>query len=193
MIHCREEMVEKMVAECCIDQRFCQRSKPALGLVHVPGGVQHVEAPVPVRPQLVPSVVELRPMVGGGLLYDEHVPGHGVDSQPELGGQQGLVSQSAQEEELGPGQEVLGQELVLSQDDEVVTEEESCGVGEHSEHLRHHVLAPGPHHTLRHRQVKHEGLHAGDLQVSVGVGVEVVGQGVADLFISNIAQGYSKR
>ena len=46
------------------------------------------------------------------------------------------------------------------------------------------MLAPGPDGTLRQREVEQEGLHAGDLQVSVGVGVEVVGQGVADLIIS---------
>ena len=44
-----------------------------------------MEPPVPVRPGLVPGVVELGPVVGGGLLDDEHVPGHGVHGQPELG------------------------------------------------------------------------------------------------------------
>ena len=140
-----------------------------------------MEPPVPVRPGLVPGVVELGPVVGGGLLDDEHVPGHGVHGQPELGGQQGLVGQSAQQEELGPGQQVLGQELVVSEDDQVVAEEEGCRVGEDSEDLGHDVLTPGPHQSLRHRQVEHEGLDAGDLQVGVCVSVEVVRQAVADL------------
>ena len=48
MIHCREEMVEEMVPEGCVDERFGQLSEPVLGLVHVPGGVQHVETPVPI-------------------------------------------------------------------------------------------------------------------------------------------------
>ena len=181
MIHCREEMVEEMVAKCCIDKRFCQGSKPALGLVHVPGGVEHVEAPVPVRPQLVPGVVELGPVVGGGLLDDEHVAGHRVDCQPQLEGQQGLVGQPAQEEELQPGQEMFRQERVVSEDDQVVAEEESCRVGEHGEDVGEDVLAPRPDKTLRQRQEEEERLHAGDLQVGVGVGVEVVGQAVADL------------
>ena len=103
MIHCGEEMVEEMVPKGCVDERFGQLSKPALGLVHVPGGVQHVEAPVPVRPQLVPSVVELRPVVGGGLLYDEHVARHRVDSQPQLESKQGLAGEATQEQELQPG------------------------------------------------------------------------------------------
>ena len=170
-----------MVPEGCVDQRSGHQSEPPLGLVDVPGGVEHVEPPVPVSPGLVPGVVELGPVVGGGLLDDEHVPGHGVDGQPELGGQQGLVGQSAQEEELGPGEEVLGQELVVSEDDQVVAEEEGCRVGEDSEHLGHDVLAPGPHQSLRHRQGEHEGLDAGDLQVGVCVCVEVVREAVADL------------
>ena len=184
MIHCREEMVEEMVAKGCIDERFGQWSKPALGLVHVSGGVQHVEAPVPVRPHLVPGVVELRPVVGGGLLYDEHVAGHRVDGQPELESKQGLAGEATQEQELQPGQEMFRQERVVPEDDQEVTEEESCRVGEHSEDVGQEVLAPRPDGTLRQREVEQERLHAGDLQVSVGVGVEVVGQGVADLVIS---------
>ena len=73
------------------------------------------------------------------------------------------------------------QERVVSEDDQVVAEEESCRVGEHGEDVGEDVLAPRPDKTLRQRQEEEEGLHAGDLQVGVGVGVEVVGQTVADL------------
>ena len=142
-------MVEEMVAKCCIDKRFCQGSKPALGLVHVPGGVQHVEAPVPVRPQLVPGVVELRPVVGGGLLYDEHVAGHRVDSQPQLESQEGLAGDATQEQELQPRQEMFRQQRVVPEDDQVVAEQESCRVGEDSEDVGEEVLAPRPDGTLR--------------------------------------------
>ena len=184
MIHCGEEMVEEMVPKGCVDQRLGQLSKPALGLVHVPGGVQHVEAPVPVRPELVPRVVELGPVVRGGLLYDEHVAGHRVDCHPELEGQQGLTGETSQQEELEPGQEVLREQRVVPEDDEVVAEEEGCRVGEHGEDVGQNVLAPGPQDALRERQQQQERLHAGHLQVGVGVGVEVVGQAVADLTMS---------
>ena len=103
MIHCGKEMVEEMVPKGCVDERLGQLSKPVLGLVHVPGGVEHVEAPVPVRPQLVPGVVELRPVVGGGLLYDEHVAGHHVEGEPQLEGEERLVGDAGEGEELEPG------------------------------------------------------------------------------------------
>ena len=143
-----------------------------------------MKPPVPVRPGLVPRVVELGPVVGGGLLYDEHVARHRVDSQPQLESKQGLAGEATQEQELQPGQEMFSQQRVVPEDDQVVAEEESCRVGEDSEDVGEEVLAPRPDETLRQREVEEEGLHTGDLQVSVGVGVEVVGQGVADLIIS---------
>ena len=140
-----------------------------------------MEAPVPVGPELVAGVVQLRPVVGGGLLYDEHVAGHRVDSQPQLESQEGLAQEATQEQELQPGQEVFRQERVVPEDDQVVAEEESCRVGEDSEDVGQDVLAPPPDGTLRQGEVEEERLHTGDLQVGVCVGVEVVGQGVADL------------
>ena len=181
MIHCGEEMVEEMVPKGCVDERLGQLSKPALGLVHVPGGVQHVEAPVPVRPQLVPSVVELGPVVGGGLLYDEHVACHRVDSQPQLDSEEGLAGEATQEQELQPGQEMFRQQLIVSEYDQIVTEQECCRVGEHSEDVGQNVLAPGPDGTFGEREVEQERLHTGDLQVSVGVGVEMMGESVTNL------------
>ena len=46
-----------------------------------------MQPPVPVRPQLVPGVVEEGAVVCCRLLDDEHVAGHGVQGQPQLAGQ----------------------------------------------------------------------------------------------------------
>ena len=126
-------------------------------------------------------MVKLRAVVGRRLLYDEHVAGHGVDSQPELESQEVVTGEPSQEQELEPGQEMFRQHRVVPEDDQVVAEEESGRVGEHSEDVGEDVLTPGPDGSLRQREVEEERLHAGDLQVSVGVGVEVVGQRVTDL------------
>ena len=83
MVHCREEMVEQVVAEGGVDQRPGQGAVLLTGLVHVAGRVQSVQAPVPVLPQLVPGVIKLGPVVGRGLLDDEHVASHSVHRQPK--------------------------------------------------------------------------------------------------------------
>ena len=76
-------MVEQVVAEGGVDQRSGQGAVHLTGLVHVAGRVQRVQAPVPVLPQLVPGVIELGPVVGRGLLDDEHVASHSVHRQPQ--------------------------------------------------------------------------------------------------------------
>ena len=44
---------------------------------------------------------------------------------------------------------MLGEELVIMEDDQVVAEDEGRGVGAHSEHMRHHVLTQCPQATLQ--------------------------------------------
>ena len=65
-----------------------------------------------------------------------------------------------------------------------MAEEEGGRVGEDSKDMGEQVLTPHPDGTLGQGQVEQERLHAGHLQVGVGVGVEVVGQAVADLTMS---------
>ena len=72
-----------MVAEGGVHQGSGQRPVHVAGLVHVAGGVQRVQAPVPLLTQLVPGVIELGPVVCRGLLDDEHVASHGVHGQPQ--------------------------------------------------------------------------------------------------------------
>ena len=76
-------MVEQVVAEGGVHQGPGQGPVHVAGLVHVAGGVQRVQAPVPLLPQLVPGVIELGPVVRRGLLDDEHVASHGVHCQPQ--------------------------------------------------------------------------------------------------------------
>ena len=38
--------------------------------------------------------------------------------------------------------------LIIVEDDEIVAEDEGCGVGADSEHMRHHVLTQRPQATL---------------------------------------------
>ena len=38
--------------------------------------------------------------------------------------------------------------FIIMEDDEIVAEDEGCGVGAHSEHMRHHVLTQSPQATL---------------------------------------------
>jgi len=70
--------------------------------------------------------------------------------------------------------------LIIVEDDEIVAEDEGCGVRADSEYMRHHVLTQRPQATHGHREVLQQRLHTGHLEVGVGVGQEVVGQGVAD-------------
>ena len=147
-----------------------------------------MQPPVPVRPQLVPGVVEEGAVVCCRLLDDEHVAGHGVQGQPQLAGQQRLLGEATEDDELGPGQEVLGQEAVVTEYDQVVAEDEGCRVGEDSEHLGHHLAAPPSQDALRQREVEQERLHAGHLEVGERVGVQVVGEAVADLILQSQTQ-----
>ena len=59
--------MKEMVAEGGVDQGLGQGSILHLGLVHVSGGVQCVQSPVSIMSQLIPGVIQLRSVVGGGL------------------------------------------------------------------------------------------------------------------------------
>ena len=39
--------------------------------------------------------------------------------------------------------------LIIMEDDQVVAEDESCGIGSDSEYMRHHVLTQRPQATLQ--------------------------------------------
>ena len=80
---------------------------------------------------------------------------------------------------------MLGQEAVVTEYDQVVAEDEGCRVGEDSEHLGHKLAAPPSQDALRQREVEQERLHAGHLQVGERVGVQVVGEAVADLILQS--------
>ena len=84
MVNCGEHVVKEMVAKGCVDQGLGHGSELLLGLVHVPGGVEHVEPPVTIMSQLVSSMIQLWSVVSGRLLYDQHVSSHAVqgDEQP---------------------------------------------------------------------------------------------------------------
>ena len=75
--------------------------------------------------------------------------------------------------------------LIIVEDDEIVAEDEGCRVGEDSEHLGHQLAAPPSQDALRQRQVEQERLHAGHLEVGERVGVQVVGEAVADLILQS--------
>ena len=83
MVHGREHVMEEVVAEGGVDQRLGEGAVHVGRLVHVAGGVQGVQAPVPLLSQLVARVVELGPVVGRGLLDDQHVARHAVQRQPQ--------------------------------------------------------------------------------------------------------------
>ena len=54
-------------------------------------------------PELIPSVVQGGAVVGGGLLYDEHVAGYHVEGEPQLEGEERLMGEASEDKELEPG------------------------------------------------------------------------------------------
>ena len=83
MVDSREHMMQEMVTKGGEHNGLAEVAPGVRGLVHVPGGVEHVQAPVTISPKLVSCMVELWSMVGGSLLYNQHVAGHTVHGQPE--------------------------------------------------------------------------------------------------------------
>ena len=94
MVHCWEIVVKEVVAECCEHEGLGECPVHLAGLVNVAGGVERVEAPVPLLPHLVPGMIELGPVVGRSLLDDEHVASHGVHGQPQHQAQRKVLIKS---------------------------------------------------------------------------------------------------
>ena len=46
--------------------------------------------------------------------------------------------------------------FIIVEDDEIVAEDESCGVGSDSEYMRHHVLTQRPQATLQSDMTRYE-------------------------------------
>ena len=69
--------MKEVVAECCEHEGLGECPVHLAGLVNVAGGVERVEAPVPLLPHLVPGMIELGPVVGRALLDGEYVASHG--------------------------------------------------------------------------------------------------------------------
>ena len=59
-------------------------------------------------------------MVGGGLLYDQHVPGHAVHGQPQVECAGGVRRGEHEEHQLQPRKTVLPEKLVILENNQVV-------------------------------------------------------------------------
>ena len=83
--------------------------------------------------------------------------------------------------QLDPGQEMFRVEFIIMEDDQIVTKNKGCRVREDCEQMRHKVLDQSSEFSLGNRKILKEWFHTGHLEVSVGVGVEVMREPMTDL------------
>ena len=173
VVHGGKQVVEQVVAEG--GEHDGQRR-----LLHVPDGVDLVQAPVGVEAGRVAGVVQLRVVVGrGDAGRDQPEPGDAVVGQP-VGERDGEGHAGRQVGQLDDGQEVLGQEPLLAGEDKVGPLEKLDREGDKAEGGKVKVGEVALGKAFVHRQEVDPRLDARHLDVRQAVGVQVVGDGVAD-------------
>ena len=104
-------------------------------------------------------MVELWPMVGGCLLYDQHVPSHAVHGHPQVESRGCVRCGEYQEHQLQPRKAVLPEKPVILEDNQVVPDYETGRVGEESKYMGQEMLTECPDWSFWYRKELQEWLN----------------------------------
>ena len=104
-------------------------------------------------------MVQLWPMVGGGLLYDQHVPGHAVHGQPQVECGGGVRRGKHEAHQLQPRKRVLPEKLVILENNQVVPDYQAGWVGEECKYMGQEMLTECPDWSFWYRKELQEWLN----------------------------------